>query len=162
MYPILRRKSLCGGFPPPCRPVLDPKFATNSTKKAPATTHLANDEKESPNAKEAANSLPAEPDPTNPNPVTPDEERSVGELRKLRGGFYLSRKFCQTSMIITESPLILLGSGASRSAGGLTWLKWWNGWDDFMLSQSERSFRFGGGPMIRSSGTIIIFTRVGQ
>ena len=62
--------------------------------------------------------------------------------------------------VTTESPWILLDSGASRSDCGLTWLKWWNGEDDFKLSQSERSFMFGDGPLIHSSGTIIIFIHV--
>ena len=52
--------------------------------------------------------------------------------------------------------------GDARSVCGLTWLKWWNGGDDFKLGQSGRSFRFGDGPLIRSPGAIIIFIHANQ
>ena len=64
--------------------------------------------------------------------------------------------------VTVESPLILLDSGSSRSVCGVSWLKWRYGGNDSELKKIDRPFRFGDGPLIHSSGTIIIFIHVDE
>ena len=63
--------------------------------------------------------------------------------------------------MLQESPLILRGSGASRSASRATWLMWRHGWESAKLNKRDRQFSFGDGPSIRSSWAIFIFIRLG-
>ena len=165
--------------PHPYRAVLDPRFATTFVKKNPAVTHLANDTSEVGESKTEETEQPVEPEKVNENSVTPEEQRAEDELYKLWGDFYQSQHACSTNMISVEcnyhaksgpnmtgqqltddSPLILLDSGASRSVCGISWLKWWYKGEMFDLKKSTRSFRFGAGPLIQSSGTIVIMVHV--
>ena len=56
-----------------------------------------------------------------------------------------------------ESPLILIDSGASRSAFGRQWAEWWFETSKLNLTGSRKQFRFGSGPSLESLGTTVIF-----
>ena len=172
----------CGGpshlvkdCPQPRLPILDPMFSTTFAKK-PANIHVGDDSGESKSATPTPPSTTEAPSAQNDAIGTEGkQEKGENELYKFRGDFYRSQSVNPTCMVrnewdlgrdsipkmtgqnvTTESPLILLDSGASISVCGLKWLQWWLKGRKYALDQSKKHFRFGDGPLIHTARTTTV------
>ena len=169
--------------PHPWASELNPKFATNQTNRAQFANHpneaptlftgeMAN--KEIPHVGKLGASWrrEAESDPARlPNPV---QETAPEELYKMWENYYSKTDVEMTQVcaaflnqnaqnaivqgrdIRKPTPLILLGSGESRSVAGKKWVDWRFQSESYRLGESGREFRFGSGASQSSLVAVLI------
>ena len=166
--------------PHPYRPVLDPKFSPNATKTfTKPTVHFADGslEGESPAVNDSI--IPESTEGIPGKPVEEACDQNEQEMYKLWENFYKGNQNHNIHMMTEivayktdateeinghglgrESPLILIDCGASRSVCGRRWAEWWFGSTKLKLDLSQKQFRFGAGPALKSMGTTTIFIHV--
>ena len=164
--------------PQPYRPVLGPEFSPNTMKSAMKPTgHFS----ESPDANEAKKSHEIDTVLTTTDSsdcaTGGDCDKNEQEMYKLRDEYYRGGNGHAIHMVTEmvayetestntinghglgrESPLILIDSGTSRAVFGRQWDEWWwFGTPKLNFARSQKQFRLGAGPTLKSLGAPVIF-----
>ena len=172
--------------PPPYRAVPDPKFPSNFTKppgrivKSPKpTVHFAENPPVGSDAPKVYESdSPDKIDESGGGNPECEEDGVEQEMYKLWPEYYKAQlntirmvttvgnydaevaKTINGREMARDSPVILVDSGASRSACGRKWIDWRFESSKPVLAKSRKLFRFGAGAAMQSLGMATIFTHV--